>query len=326
LIGIFGRKNPSNIVLLFFYGLLLRIYYLRSPLPPVQAKSDGSLYQELLEILQPAGTRFSALYTLLAFILIFSQAIGLNTMVNKLRLMNRPNYLPAMAYLLVTSFFSQWNQLSSALIVNSLLLWIWGSLNALQQGDRPKAILFNAGFALGLCNFFFSYSFTFGLIIFAALVLYRSFRLNEYLLPLLGYATPYYFILAYRYWTDNWHWKDYLLHLNFSLPQLHDTRWILAGIFIILVLALAGLYFVQKQSGKMLIQARKSWGLLLFYLLISLLTPFVNADFSYWVLCLLPISAFVACTFMYLPGRVVKNVLHWLVVGFVLAVGLFMKQ
>jgi Family of unknown function (DUF6427) len=321
LIGIFGRKNPSNVILLFFYGLLLRIYYLKTPLAPVQAKSDGSLYKEMLSILEPAGKQFPALYSILAFILIFSQAISLNTMVNKLRLMNRPNYLPAMSYLLVTACFSQWNQLSSALIVNSLLLWIWSSLNALQQGDRPKAILFNTGFALGLCNFFFSYSFTFGLIIFAALLLYRSFRLNEYLLPILGYATPYYFMLAYRYFTDNWHWKDYLLHLNFNLPELQNTRWVLAGIFIILALALAGLYFVQKQSGKMLIQARKSWMLMLFYLLISLLTPFVNADFSYWVLCLLPIAAFVACTFMYLRGKMVKNVLHWLIVGLILFAG-----
>ena len=295
-------------------------------LTPISAKSDGSLYNELLNILEPAGRQFTSLYTLLAFLLIFWQSISLNTVVNKLKLMSRPNYLPAMCFLLISAFFSEWNRLSSAMIVNTLLLWIWSSLNRLQQGDRPKTILFNAGFALGLCNFFYSYSFTFGLVIFAALLLYRSTRLNEYLVPLLGYLTPYYFILAYRYWTDNWLWRDYLLNLNFSLPKMPDTQWALTGVLLILALALAGLYFVQQQSGKMLIQARKSWVLLLFYLLISLLVPFVNADFGYWVLCLVPLSAFMACAFMYMPGKRFKNVLHWLAVGFALAAGYYLGR
>lgn len=322
--GVFGRKNPSNIVLLLFYGLLLRLFILNAGHPPIVADSDGPLYHYLLNVLQPAGHNVPALYTFLAFLLLFSQALSINTMVNKLRLMNRPNFLPAMSYLLVTAFFSEWNQLSSALIVNTLLLWIWSSLNRLQQGDNTRAILFNAGFALGLCNFVYSYSFTFALVIFAALLLYRSIRLNEYLLPLLGYLTPCYFILAWRYWTDDWHYRDFLLRINFKLPVLPSAQWMLAGVGLILLLALLGLYFVQQQSGKMLIQARKSWALLLIYLLISLLVPFVNADFSYWILCLLPFSAFIACTFLYLRSKFIRNLLHWLAVAFALVAGYYL--
>lgn len=291
---------------------------------PVSAKSDGSLYTELLKMLQPAGQQVPALYTLLAYSLLFFQAISLNSIVNRLRLMNRPNYLPAMSYLLITAFFSQWNQLSSAMIVNTLLLWIWSSLNRLQQGEKTKTILFNAGFALGIGNFFYSYTFTFGLVVFVALLLYRSSRLNEYLVPVLGYITPYYFILAYRYWTDNWHWRDYMLHISFRVPELPDTQWMLTGVFLIALLAMAGIYYVQQQSGKMLIQARKSWTLLLFYLLVSLLIPFVNADFSYWILCLLPLAAFIACTFLYTRSRLMVNLAHWAAVGFALAAGYFL--
>lgn len=291
---------------------------------PSSAKSDGSLFNELLQMLQPAGQQFPALYTVLAYFLLFFQAISLNTIVNRLRLMNRPNYLPAMSYLLITAFFSEWNQLSSAMIVNTLLLWIWSSLNRLQQGEKTKTILFNAGFALGIGNFFFSYTFTFGLVVFVALLLYRSTRLNEYLVPVLGYITPYYFILAYRYWTDNWHWGDYMLHISFRVPELPDTQWMLTGVFLIAILAMAGIYYIQQQSGKMLIQARKSWTLLLFYLLVSLLIPFVNADFSYWILCLLPLAAFIACTFLYTRSKLLVNLAHWAAVGFALAAGYFL--
>lgn len=324
--GLFGRKNPANIVLLFFYGLGLRIFLLGSNMQPIRAKSDGSLYNDVLDVLQPAAQQFPALYTWLAYFLLFFQAISLNTIVNRLRLMNRPNFLPAMSYLLITAFFSQWNQLSSAMIVNTLLLWIWSSLNKLQQGERAKTILFNAGFALGIGNFFYSYTFTFGLVVFMALVLYRSSRLNEYLVPVLGYATPYYFILAYRYFTGNWHWRDYLLHISFRVPALPDVQWMLTGVLLVAFMALAGIYYVQQQSGKMLIQARKSWTLLLFYLLVSLLIPFVNADFGYWILCLLPLAGFIACTFLYTRNKLFVNILHWAAVGFALAAGYYLNH
>ncbi|MBL7728198.1 MAG: hypothetical protein JNM68_10945 [Dinghuibacter sp.] len=322
--GVFGRKNPSNIILLLFYGLLLRLFLLNAGHPPIVANSDGPLYRYLLEALQPAGRNVPALYTFLAFILLFSQALSINTIVNRLRLMNRPNFLPAMSYLLITAFFSEWNRFSSALIVNTLLLWIWSSLNRLQQGENTRSILFNAGFALAVCNFVYSYSFTFSLVVFAALLLYRSVRLNEYLLPLLGYLTPCYFILAWRYWTDNWHYRDFLLRIHFKMPVLPSAQWTLAGVGIILLLALLGFYFVQQQSSKMLIQARKSWALLLIYLLISLFIPFINADFGYWILCLLPLSAFIACAFMYLRSPLTRNLLHWLAFIFALVAGYFL--
>jgi hypothetical protein len=38
--------------------------------------------------------------------------------------MQKPNYLPAMSYLLITSFFSEWNVLSAPMVVNTFLIWV----------------------------------------------------------------------------------------------------------------------------------------------------------------------------------------------------------
>jgi hypothetical protein len=323
LTGLFGRKSPSNVVLLLVYGILLKLAFFMHPQAPLLHEGDGLLYRQFIHWIEAPGKQLPFLYSLLSFLLLFLQAISLNRLMNNYRLMNRPNFLPAMAYLLISSFFTDWNRLSSALLVNTILLWVWSQLTRLQNSDRPRIILFNAGLALGLSNLIYSYSFAFMVIVYGALVVYRAFRLNEYLVPFFGFLTPYYFFFVYQYLNDAWNPAQYLLSINFNLPELGQVRWIWAGLAAAGLLTMAGFYLVQQQSGKMLIMARKSWTLLSLFLCISLLIPFVNANFGYWILCLTPVAAFAGAAFLYLPGKKMAFWLHWVLVAFVLAVSYY---
>lgn len=70
----------------------------------------------------------------------------------------------------------------------------------------------------------------------------------------------------------------------------------------------------------MLIQVRKSWSLLLLYLLTSLMVPFINSTstFTYWILSAVPFAAFHANTFFYPQKKLLPYVLHWAMVIFIL--------
>lgn len=320
MIGVFARKNPSNIVLLFFYGILLRLGYFTSPPGISTGDSDGRLYREIVTMLEPAGSQFPIIYTILAFLLQLWQALSLNRIINTQRLMNRPNYLPAMSYLLISSFFADWNRLSAGLLAGSLLVFVWSRLNRLQQTDRPKIIIFNAGMLLGVCNFIYSFSFAFMLLVFLALVIFRPFRLNEYLVGILGFATPWYFLFVWQYLNGYFEPAQWLLRFSLGLPRWGSAGWQLAGLLVLGATTLAGIYFTTQQSVKMLIQARKAWSLMFVFLLVSLFIPFVNPHFSNWVLCLAPLAAFIGCMFFYFPGKMFKSILHWLMVGFAVAV------
>src|SRR4051812_44884371 len=100
-----------------------------NPEIPVPRQTDGFLFKALLAQLSTAGKSLPAIYPLISFLLLFTQAVNFNRLVNDHRLMQKPNYLTAMAYLLITSLFTEWNVLSAPLIINTLLIWVWSSMS-----------------------------------------------------------------------------------------------------------------------------------------------------------------------------------------------------
>lgn len=82
-----------------------------------------------------------------------------------------------------------------------------------------------------------------------------------------------------------------------------------------------GGYYVQDNLRKMLIQVRKGWSLLLLYLLVAILVPFINntETFENWVMAAIPFAAFHACTYLYSTLKIIPVLFFWLTVAFVLA-------
>ncbi len=287
---------------------------------------DGFLYKALLKWVQPLGAAFPAFYAIVAFILLYTQAVSFNKMINELRLMQKPNYLAGMSYLLVTSLFTEWNVLSSPLIINTLLIWVWARMSGLYNDASPKTTLFNIGIAIGLSTFFYFPSIAFAVLVVAGLAITRPFRLAEWLIALFGVITPYYFILAITFLIGKL--KDYRFPgVAVTYPKFNQTGWAYAAIIIVLVTAATGFFFVQQNFRRQLIQARKSWNLVFLYLLAAILVPFINAThtFDYWILCTVPISALMGAAFLYPGKKIIPLVLHWGMVALVIAINYFVK-
>ena len=121
--GVFKSNNPYNTFLLLVYGLLLKLIMFIHPQIPLPQQTDGFLFKLLLSQLSGVGSSLPIIYPLISFILLYTQAITLNALVNQHRLMQKPNYLTGMAYLLITSLFAEWNILSAPLIINSFIIF-----------------------------------------------------------------------------------------------------------------------------------------------------------------------------------------------------------
>ena len=139
------------------------------------------------------------IYPIITYVLLFTQALTFNNLINDQRLMQRPNYLPAMSYLLITSMFSEWNVLSAPLVINTLLIWVWARMSNLYSSHNPKSTLFNIGMVIGLSTFFYFPSLAFSLLIVFALIVTRPFSLAEWIIAIMGIITPYYFLFAYLF-------------------------------------------------------------------------------------------------------------------------------
>ena len=324
--GIFKANNLYNTFLLFVYGLLLKLPMFFHPQVPQPQQIDGFLYKYLLKNLSFFGNSLPILYPLLAYVLLFSQGAAFNKLVNDLRLMQKPNYLTGMSFLLVTSLFAEWNMLSAPLIINTLLIWVWAKMSALYNNPNPKSSLFNIGIAIGVATFFYFPALAFTVLIIVGLALTRPFKLAEWLMALLGIITPYYFLLALVFLTDKW--KGYRFPgFAVTYPKFSQTNWAYAAIIIVIFTSIIGFFFIQQNFRRQLIQARKSWNLIFLYLLVAVFVPFINAThtFEYWILCAVPLSAILGAAFIYPSKKWFPLVLHWLMVAFVIVINYYVK-
>lgn len=323
MIGVFKQKNPANIILLLVFGILIKLPIFMHPHEPIGRPADGVLFDAILRFLQPTGHTTPLLYPVLAFGLLFLQAMVLTRFINTQRMMNKPNYLPGMAYMIITSLRPEWNYFSAPLLINSILLLVLSGLFRIYNQPNAKGTIFNIGLALGIAGFLFVSSLTFIVWIFLALAVMRPFRLNEWLLCILGVTTPSYFYAIYIFITNKWSWEAFVPHITIGLPSLQQSAeqsaWLAASVFLLMVPFLTGGYYVQENLRRMLINVRKGWSLLLLYLLTALLLPFVNTNntFENWIMAMVPMAAFHACTYLYPPKRIFPLLLFWIMVAFI---------
>ena len=322
--GTFKANNSYNNFLLLLYGVLLKLPMFLHPNVPQAQKIDGFMYKVILNWLQQVAAGMPFIYPLITFILLFSQAIYFNKLVNDLRIMQRPHYLTGMSYLLITSLFTEWNVLSSPLIINSILIWVWSKMSGLYSDQKPKTSLFNIGIAIGVGTFFYFPSIAFSALIIFGLAITRPFKLAEWLMSLLGIITPYYFLLALVFLTDKW--KGYKFPgFAVTAPLFDQSKWAYLAIIIVLISSIIGIFYIQQNFRRQLIQARKTWNLTFLYLPVAFFVPFVNAShsFEYWILCAVPVSTFVTAAFLYPAKNWFPAALHWLMVVFVIVINYF---
>ncbi|HEX4875514.1 MAG TPA: hypothetical protein VFV31_02510 [Chitinophagaceae bacterium] len=318
--GIFKQKNPANIILLLVFGVLIKIPAFFHPYTPVPDNQDAIFYKELLKLLQPAGKSNPILYPALAVGLLYVQAIMLNSFINRQRMTNIQTYYPGMSYLLLTSLLPEWNYFSAPLIINTFLLFILSAIFRTYNQQDARGAIFNVGLTLGIGSFIFLPSLSFIVWVILALAIMRPFRLAEWLLCLVGAATPYYFNGVYLFLTDQWSWAGFWSPVQLALPSILPTLWLAGSAFLLVMPFLFGGYYVQENLRKMLIQVRKGWSLLLLYLFAGFLVFFINtaSGLENWVLLAVPFAAFHASMYLYASFRIVPQLFFWLSVGFIL--------
>lgn len=309
-------------MVLLIYGLVLKFGMLLHPMAPLRQPDDHFLYIWLLDFLAPLHLP-PIIYTLIAFFLLYSQAIVFNRICNEQKMMAKTNYLAGMAYMLITSLFIEWNHFSAPLLINSLLIWIFYRVSILYNSNKPGAAIFNVGIIMGIVTLLYQPAIVFSLFLLMSLFIMRPLRVREWLIGLLGITTPYYFLAILLYLSGQWDWKKLQPNISFNLPAMPSSIIVLVSITLLILPFIIGGFFVQNNLTKMLIQVRKSWSLLLVFLIVSMLIIVANGGNNYvnWLLCAVPLTAFHAAAYFYPSGRVFPLVLHWIIFGWAIYIG-----
>ncbi len=274
------RNNTPYAV---FTLLILAIVITAIPTTPVAPVALPPVSQPLYYLFIRGGGiltgNHSWAWQMLYLVLLFSQALYVHLITLRHRLLPNVTFTPAFAFLIFAALSPQLKTISPPLLANFFVL---GALDAMLQFGKPtqpRRLIFNAGFLIGTAAFVqFSYLFMGGMLLMALLLL-RPFHPGEYFSALLGLITPLYFMAGIMFLTDA------LLMLR-SWPLLHiqSPPWAAAqkGVFIAIyagagLLLLAGLWQLNLQMNRSAIYVRRSWGVVVSGLLVSIATAVFTA-------------------------------------------------
>jgi hypothetical protein len=321
LIGFFRQKNPGYILLLVVYALALKFPMFLHPVAPALHPEDNYLYRLILKALDSMLHQNALAYSILTFLILLSQALLFNRICNHEKVLPKPNFLPGMSYLLITSLLADWSHFSAPLLINSIMIWNWYRMMELYNTHRPGTAIFGIGVWTGIVSLLYIPAVAFLLLVLFGLITMRPFRIREWVIGLLGFTFPYYFLFLFLYLTGHWHWKEVVPHIVFIVPSQPASIWIAMGIFWLVVPFIIGGFFTQRHLSKFLIQIRKAWSLALLFLMVGVVVILLNEVNSYekWAILAPPFAAFHAAAYYYPRKTAGPEILHWLIVAYIVA-------
>ena len=322
MVSFFKDKSPAAVFGLVIVSIGVRAFFWKQSPSIIISPNDGLIYYLLRNFSVLAGNLVAIIYHLLVVI----QALRLNYALNDARMFPRPAYTTALAYVLLTALLPSWNNITAALVINSMIIWLIYRMIRLYNTPRPKTLVYNIGLITGCTVLLYFASLPLVLVAFFAVAFLRPFRFNEWIILLIGILTPFYFLAGWLFLND----KFYLFTDTFKIFHLTIIRP--ANLIVMIsTLAFAGLAIIigifiwQSNNGRMVIQARKVWSILFVMLILSL--PIVYFMKDAWpnalLLATVPAATFVSNVFFYPKRNIGPALLFWLFVALIVYVNWF---
>ena len=321
MIGLFKERNSFQVPALLFFALVLKLTFIYHPHFDTSSNPGGILTPWLNEVVIPKlQPTFSAAVSV---IIIFFCAIFANFQISSNRMFSRSNMLVALSVLLFTSLFPSSNQLSATTLLLPLLLLLFQQITRLYNSSKARPVIINIGMLMGL-GYLLYHPFIWLLpCCFIGLGSMRPFRLAEWLLLLLGFVTPAYFLLSYEFLNNQWHPQQHLVYwkLYTKPPKISVNWWI--GLAVAAIWLITAVNEWNRQTRRMLIQTRKNWYQLIFiglFILPMVIFPQGNASEAFTLLAF-PAGCMAANSFISQEKTIVPTIIFWTVVTAVIVLG-----
>lgn len=313
---VFLFKDKSVVNILFLLLLSIGVHFHFFVITPVLLvnTNDGLLAVLMQQYFATINSNFLFIIYMMALLI---QAIRLNFLLNQIKLFQQSNYTVAMTYVLLSGLFSQWCNITSALLANFLLIWLVMKIVQLYNQPNPKEILFNIGMLMGVSILAYHPISLMIIITAFALAILRPFKLQEWFVLIMGILIPYYFLGGWLYITDQFNtFLFYLPKIHFEVPALIFNKSLTISLSVFWLSFLAGFIYWQQFNSRLVIQIRKNWSVLLLMSVCLIAVPFVfkGVGIQACFICLVPVSAIVSNAFSYPRRPIFPNLLFWLMI------------
>ena len=317
MVSIFREKSTASVFWLVTLSIVAHGHFLVHPPEVIVAGKAAAFFRFMTPLAALPGFALILLYHAIIII----QALRFNTVLNDLKMFPKQYFITALCYLLLSSLYPAWGNITPALLVNFLIIWLFSLLSRLYNTGNAKPMIYNIGFITSVISILYFPAFFLVLVAFIAVASLRAFRINEWMVLLLGIITPPYFIVVLLFLTNHLH----IIHNYLPLIQPHGFN--IKQNIPMIVTAVVGLYIIidgfltwSANSGKAVMQVRRSWGILLMMFLLSIPLLFLikEGHFGYLVLGLLPAAAIASNTFIYSKSNLYQTILFWVLIGVII--------
>lgn len=312
-------NQPIVFVITLLMGIGLWVFTFIKPIP-MSIPSDN-MQMPFYRILEGLFNKNSSYLNVFTFIIILIQSILLVQFNKKYILINYRTYLPAFFYILIASSFIQLQRLNPVIIGALFVYFAIDYLFGTYRSEYALNKLYLAGFFISIASLFWAPFATLFILIWISLTVLRPFIGREWLVSLLGFITPYFFIIVYYFvFSENYLHTFFDIFLsNFVLIKhfyhLHFSYYIFYSLLSILIIIAS--FNIVRNLQKKKIKTRKfyliNWWLFMMGLLLFVL--FKNIKYEIVYLLAIPVSYLLTDYFYSIKRNWTINVITILLIG-----------
>lgn len=280
MINQFRNLNPVNLLLLVGFAAVLRLaifFNLPDQLSFAFLEPYAKLFLNLPQTdpLSPGANVFFAMVTVLLQAFLFNRVVIVHNLLPK------PSYLPALLYITSSSLFLPFLILSPPLICNFLIIWMMHKLLQLGKADNALMVMFDSGMIIAVGTLMYFPFIVLLLLLWVALLLYRSFSWREWLAGFMGFLTIFIFVGVYYYWNDSLHqfyniWRPLANKFPSTFKINYNDYLVLLPLSVIIVLASLQL---RESFFRSFIATRKAFQLLFFMFALAIISFYTKPNF-----------------------------------------------
>jgi hypothetical protein len=270
--------KSNNPLLLFVIPFVALLMWLGTIMHPVVISKEYSLTMPFVSFLGNLANQsplVSVFVVIGLLVLISFYLMHLNT---RFMFIKERTYLPAVFYILLASSYLPIQSFNPALISSVILIFAFQRLFKVYRREKLSYEIFDSAVLISLASMCYAPASAYFLIIWIALLIFRSFSWREWLLSLVGFVLPYFLGTVYCliFSPDPFMLikKYYSCIVAQSAAFIFPLPYLYLGAFLILLLLLASIKMI-RDANLLKVETYKAFLLFLWIFLVSILLFFM---------------------------------------------------
>jgi hypothetical protein len=174
-------------------------------------------------------------------------------------------------YTIMLGIFPNSIENNHVIYANFFLLFSFRKIYSLRSNFQTTEKFFDSGFWIGIAFLFYSWSFVYLILVYAALLLFRKNNWRNILIPLIGFFTPIFLVFVFYFGKDNIDGFYNFWHLKYSFDfSTYAEKKIILPILMLMIFTMASVFPMLKKSYMAKKDFKNTWAVINFHILIAI--------------------------------------------------------